>query len=169
MGGYWKWVMWLRTNMWMSLRSFRGEFWVSREMNKWRVQGLFEEMRMVPSTGATLQVTSAFLGAFREKIWPGPEKSRNLPKTTKIEGYIIHAFGLSRGPTSECHGMPSRDMGGHSKGVIWLGTNMWMSLRSLRDKLGFYEKWTNGVFRGFSRQHKWCQAPAQHYKLCQIS
>ena len=42
---------------------------------------------MATSTNTTLQVTLAFQGTFREKIWPGPEKSRNVPKTTKIEGY----------------------------------------------------------------------------------
>ena len=42
---------------------------------------------MIPSTRATLQVTSAFLGTFREKIWPGPEKFKHVPKTAKIEGY----------------------------------------------------------------------------------
>ena len=42
---------------------------------------------MVPSTRVTLQVTSAFLGTFRDKIWPDPEKSKDVPKPTKVEGY----------------------------------------------------------------------------------
>ena len=44
------------------------QFWVSREMNKLGVQRLFEATQMVPSTRAILQVTSVFLGTFREKI-----------------------------------------------------------------------------------------------------
>ena len=32
--------------------------------------------------------------------------------------------------TNERHRMPPRDIGGHLKGVMWLGTNIWMPLRS---------------------------------------
>ena len=42
---------------------------------------------MVPSARATLQVTSAYLGTFQEKIWSYPEKSKNVPETANIEGY----------------------------------------------------------------------------------
>ena len=52
---------------------------------------------MVPSTRPTLQVTSAFLRTFREKIWAGPEKSKNVSKTAKIEGYNTR-FRTFRGP-----------------------------------------------------------------------
>nr|ACY01935.1 hypothetical protein [Beta vulgaris] len=105
---------------------------------------------------------------------------------------MIHAFGLFRGPSFGCHWMPPRDVGGHWKGVMWLGTNMWMPLRSFRDKFGWevigkescglericgclyvhfemgftrneqmgcleaFRGNTNRVFRGFSRQYKWC-------------
>ena len=62
--------------------------------------------------------------------------SQKLPKL-KI---IIHAFGLYRGTSSERHGMPPREMGGHLKGVMWLGKNIWMHLRSLRDNFWFHEK-----------------------------
>ena len=41
---------------------------------------------MVPSTRITLKVTSVLLGMFHEKIWPCPDKSKNVPKTAKIEG-----------------------------------------------------------------------------------
>ena len=44
-------------------------------------------MQMVSSTRATLQVTSALLGMFRGQIGPGPERSKNVLKTSKIEGY----------------------------------------------------------------------------------
>ena len=37
---------------------------------------------------------------------------------------IIHAFGLSRGPNSERHEIPPRDMVGHWKGVMWVGATM---------------------------------------------
>ena len=47
---------------------FNPKFWISREMNKWGVQSLFRGNTNVPSTRAMLQVTSAFLGIFREKI-----------------------------------------------------------------------------------------------------
>ena len=65
------------------------------------------------------------------------------PKMTQIQPklkVIIHAFGLSRGSSSECHGMPPRDMGGNWKGVMWLGTNIWMLLRTFRENFGFHEK-----------------------------
>ena len=55
-------------------------------MNKQGVQRLFEAIQIVPST-RELQVTSAPLRISREKILPGPEKSKNFPKTAKIEGY----------------------------------------------------------------------------------
>ena len=42
---------------------------------------------------------------------------------------IIHDFEISRGPRFECHRMPPRDMAGHCKGIMLLGTNMWMALR----------------------------------------
>ena len=42
---------------------------------------------MVSSTRATLQVSLAFLGTCPENIWPDPEKSKNVLKTVKIEGY----------------------------------------------------------------------------------
>ena len=56
-------------------------------MDKWGDQKPFKAMKMVPSTHATSQVTSDFLGTFRKKIWPGPEKSKNVAETAKIEGY----------------------------------------------------------------------------------
>ena len=59
-------------------------------MNKLGVQELFEPMQMVPSTRPKLQVTSALLGMFREKIRSDPKKSKNVAKTTKIEGYNTH-------------------------------------------------------------------------------
>ena len=84
-----------------------------------------------------------------EEIWPSPRRSENDPKTTKIEGYINHAFVLFRGTSSEHFEMPPRDMGGKWKGVMWLVMNMWMPLGSFRGNFGFHEKWTNGVFKGF--------------------
>ena len=42
---------------------------------------------MVSNTHTTLQVTFAFLGTFCEKIRPDLEKSKNVLKTAKIEGY----------------------------------------------------------------------------------
>ena len=78
---------------------------------------------MVSSTRATLQVMSTFIGTFREKIRPGPEKYKNVPKQPNLK-VIIHAFGLPLGPSSERHDMPPRVMVGHRKGVIWLETNI---------------------------------------------
>ena len=105
-------------------------------MNKWGVQMLFEAMQMVSSTRATSHVTSAILGMFWEKIWPVPEKSIHVPKIAKIEGYNTR-FVLSWSPSSERHAMTPRGMGGHRKGVMWLGTNMWMHLCSFQAVLGF--------------------------------
>ena len=84
------------------------QFWVSLEMNKCGVQRLFEARQMVPSTRATLQVTSPFLGTFREKIWP-TRKSQKMSQKQPTLKVIIHAFRLFWGPISECHGMPPRD------------------------------------------------------------
>ena len=39
------------------------------------------------STRTMIQVTSALLGMFREKIWLGPVKSKNVSKIAKFEGY----------------------------------------------------------------------------------
>ena len=50
---------------------------------------------------------------------------------------IIHAFGLSRGPSTEHHGMPPRNMSCHWKGVMWLGTNMWIPLCHFEKILGY--------------------------------
>ena len=52
---------------------------------------------------------------------------------------IIHDFVISRGPSSERYDMPPRDMGSHWKGVMWLGTNMWMFLYSFNGDLGIHE------------------------------
>ena len=120
-------------------------------------------MPMVPSTRATLEVTSALLVMFRKKIWAGPEKSKNVAKTAKIEGYNTRFWTSPRfelrtpRDASEGHGV-------HWKWVMWLGTNIWMPLCSFRGNFRFHVKWTNGVFRGFSRQHKWCQETEQRYK-----
>ena len=111
---------------------------------------------------------STLLGIFREKIWSVPKNSKNIAKTEKLK-VIIHNFRLSRGPIFEHNWMPYRDMRCHWKGVTWLETNIWMYLRSFRDYFGFPEKWTNGVFKIFSRQCKWCQVHAQRYKSRQHS
>ena len=144
------------------------QFWISREMNKWGVQRLFDATQMVPSTRTTLQVTSTLLGMFWEKIWLGQEISKNVAKTAKLK-VILHAFSFFRGPSYKHHGMPLMDTGGHGKEVMWLGTNIWMSLRSLRGNLGFLDKWTDGVFTGFSRQHKWYQPPTQCHRSRRLS
>ena len=71
------------------------------------------------------------------------DQAREGPKMTQKQSklkVIIHVLGLSRGPSSERHGMHPRDMGGHWKEVMWLGTNMWMPLDSLRGNFGFHEK-----------------------------
>ena len=128
-------------------------------MSKWGVHMLFEATQMVSRAHTTLHVTLFYLGMFREKIWPIPKKSEIFSKTTKIEGYNTH-FRIFPGSELRRHGIPPRGMGGHWKKVMWLGTNMWMSLRSFRESFRFHEKWTNRVFRNFSRQNKWCQAPA---------
>ena len=44
------------------------QFWVSREIKIWVVQMLFEATEIVPSTHATIQVTSALIEMFPEKI-----------------------------------------------------------------------------------------------------
>ena len=68
-----------------------------------------------------------------------PEKVKNVIKTVKIEGYNTR-FRTFPSQSSEHHGMRCRAMEGHSKRVMWLGTNVWMPLRSLRGNFGFHEK-----------------------------
>ena len=86
------------------------------------------------------------------------EVKKMSKKRSKLK-VIIHAFRLSRYSSSERHGMPPKGMGGHWKGVIWLGTNMWMPLRLFQGNFAFHDKWTNEVFRGFWSKCKLCQAP----------
>ena len=62
------------------------------------------------STRATSQVMSAFLGTFVRKYDQTRKSPKNSQKYPKLK-VIIHAFGLSRGPSSERHGMLSRAMG----------------------------------------------------------
>ena len=142
-GGHLKWGIWLGTNIWMPLRSFRGNFGFHEKWTNRGVQSLFEERQMVQNTRATLQVTSALLGMFREKIWLGPKKSKDVQKTAKIEGYNTR-FWTFPGPSSGRHKILPWDTGGHWKWVIWLGTNIWMPLRSFEGNFRFHEKWTNG-------------------------
>ena len=85
--GHWKWVIWLRTNILMALRSFRGNFGLHEKWTNGGVQRLFEARQMVPRTCATLQGTLVLLGMFRAKIWLDLEKSNYVEKKTKIEGY----------------------------------------------------------------------------------
>ena len=95
---------------------------------------------MVRNTRAMLQVTSALLGMNVTRKY---DHARGRPKMFQkqpILKVIIHAFGLSQAHSSECHGMPPRDLGGHWKRVMWLGTNMWMPLCSFRGNFGFHEK-----------------------------
>ena len=71
-------------------------------------------MQIVPSTRETLQVTLALLEIFLEKNMTRPQKSKNVSKTTKIEGYI-HAFRLSGGASSKRQRMTLKGMRGHLK------------------------------------------------------
>ena len=96
-------------------------------------------------------------------------EAQKFPKNGQKLKVIIHAFGLSRGPSSERHEMPPRAMGGPWNGVMWIERNIWMHLCSFLGNFRFHEKWTNGVFKGFMRQHKWCQAPVQCYKSRRLS
>ena len=73
--------------MWMPLGSFRGNFGFNEKWTNGVFYRLFKAMQMLLSTLAELQVMSALLRIFREKIWSSPEKSKNIPKTTKIEVY----------------------------------------------------------------------------------
>ena len=81
---------------------------------------------------------------FPRNVWEenmtSPEEVQKRPKKQPKLKVIIHAFGISRGPSSERHGMPPKAMGGHRKGVMWLGTNIWMPLRSFRGNFRFHEK-----------------------------
>ena len=91
-------VMWLGTKMWMPLRSFRCSFrfrekWTNGDLEAFRgnKNGAKHPRNFISHVGVPRNVS-------REKIWPGPEKSKNIPKTTEIEGYNTH-FRSFPGPT----------------------------------------------------------------------
>ena len=44
-----------------------------------------------------VKVTSVLIEMFREKIWPGPKKLKNVVKTAKTEGYNTR-FWIFLGP-----------------------------------------------------------------------
>ena len=74
-----------------------------------------------------------------EKMNRPKEVKKMSRKQAKLK-VIIHVFRLSRCPSSERHEMTPRDLGGQLKEVMWLGTNMWMHLRSFRGSFRFHEK-----------------------------
>ena len=101
---------------------------------------------MVPSTRATLQVTSAFLETFWGKMRLGLKKSKKSQKQPELK-VIIHAFGLSRSSSSERHGMPPRAMGGHCIGKQSCGLErIYVQFDAI---LGFTRNEQMGVFRGY--------------------
>ena len=118
-------------------------------MNTSSFQMLLEATQMVLSTCATLQVTSALLGTFQEKILPSLEKSKNVPKTAKIEGYNTR-FRISQGPSYGRHGMPLRTWKVIVKESCGLERICGCLYVHFEANLGFHEKWANGVFKGFS-------------------
>ena len=79
-----------------------------------------------------LRNVTSHIGFLRNQAQRSPKMSQ---KWLKLK-VIIYAFGVPQGMSYGCHVMPPRDMGGHYKGVMWLGTNMWMPLRSFRGKFG---------------------------------
>ena len=162
--GQWNKVIWLGTNIRMPLRSFRDNF---EFREKWTNGGCLEAFRgkangFNPPRNITSHIGTPnnVSGEKNDEGRRSPNMSQKQPKL-KV---IIHAFGLSRDPRSGCHGIPPWDMRDHWKGVIWLGLNIWIPIRSFRDNFGLHEKWTNGMFRGFSKQCKWGQTPAKCYK-----
>ena len=134
--------------MWMPLCSFRVNFGFHEKWTNEVFSGFSRQYNWCQTTVQRYKSRSAILGTFWEKIWPGPEKSKNVPKTAKIEGYNTR-FRTFLGSRSERHEMPPKDMWGHWKWVMWLGTNMWMPLCSFRDNFRFHEKWTNGISEDF--------------------
>ena len=167
-GGCWKRGMWLGTNIWMPLHSFRDNFMFHV---KWKNETFIVFSRQHKWCQAPVQrnksrrLSYELFGRKYDETWKSKKKSQKHPKL-KV---IIHAFGLSRRPISERHGLLPGAIRGHGKGVMWLGTNIWMPLRSFRVNFMFQEKWTNGVFKGFSRQLKWCQAFVNRYKSRRLS
>lgn len=69
---------------------------------------------MLASLGAISQVMSATLGRFQEKNMTGSERVQKCPKQARLK-VIMHDFRLFRGPGSEHHEMPYRDMEVHWK------------------------------------------------------
>ena len=131
----------------MHLRSFEAILGFTRneQMGWWT---LFKATEMVPITQTMLQVMLALLGTFWDKNMTGPGEVRKYPKNN-LNWRLYTPFEFSRGLSFGRHRMLPRDLGDHWKEVMWLGTNMWMPLRSFRGNFGFHEKWTNGVLEAF--------------------
>ena len=65
------------------------------------------------------------------------QRSLKMPQKQPKLKFIIHAFRLSRGPSSGRHEMPPRDIGFHWNDLPLFGNLIWMLLRSLRGNFGF--------------------------------
>ena len=165
MGDHWKGVMWLSTNMWIPFGSFRGNFGFYEYETNWVLRSFSRQCKWGRAAAQSYESCRYSYECFGRKFNQAQESSKMSRKQPKLK-VIIHAFGLSRGPSSEHYEMPPRDMWGDWKRVTWLGTNIWMPFGSFRGNFEFHEEWTNGVFRGFLRQFKWCHAPVQCYKWC---
>ena len=138
-------------------------------MNKWVFRGFLSNANFAKDPCNVTSQIDTPRNVSRENTTTPRDFSKMSQKQPKLK-VIIHTFGLSRGRSFERHGMPPRAMGAHWKGVIWLGTNRWMPLRSFHDNFGFHKKLTYGVLRGFSKLHKWCQTPEQYsYKSRRLS
>ena len=99
--------------------------------------GYFETFRCNTNGAKHPRNVTSYVGLPRNvSERPGLEKSKNVPKIAKVEGHNT-CFRTFPGSDSELYRMPPRDMVGHWKRVMWLGTKMWMPLRLFRGNLGF--------------------------------
>ena len=118
MVSHWKGVMWIGTNICMPLRSLWGNF-EFQEKGTNGCSKVFSRQHEYAKHPRNVTSHVNFPRKFREKIWPVPEKSKNVAKTTKIDSYNTQFRDFS-GPSSEHHKMPARDMRGHRKELCGL-------------------------------------------------
>ena len=125
MGGHWKWVMSYEMNIWM----FYVHFGVILDYKTNEQIGCLQAFQGNENGAKHPRNVTIHVGTPRNVSGEKYDQTRKSPKMSQKHPklkVIIHACGLFRSPSSIHHVMPPRDMEGHWKWVMWLGTNIWM-------------------------------------------